>query len=348
MSNRTGTDVREAPSRDRDSDWKHTFPDVGQLLTIVAALVGPLYVFGLFALEQQLERRYSIDWSTAWYAASLAPRTVVAVQGVQILLSKSTVLVLMMNLLVPIAAMLLTIARMDDSKVQSQLEQLRHQPLRTRLNSFRNRIWLRKRVLSWTRRHLPTASRRRRILAVVMRSTSIGSRGDRLLSLVQRILLYCMALLVTAFIALTVLSGLLGIGIPLKFAAIDVGLCGVLSITIMIRPHAGKLPRFFQSTQIFLSLLLLYVAALVPAFWYEVEQGNLLLPSVTIDTKDDTSVFGVLLTHSDGLWYVVRHGELLPIPDNAVHDNGADAITVSLTPQPHKRNVPTAVPGLRR
>ncbi len=51
--------------------------DVGVWLSLLAALAIPVYSLGLIALTAQIAFTYSLDYSTAWYAASLVPNKVV-------------------------------------------------------------------------------------------------------------------------------------------------------------------------------------------------------------------------------------------------------------------------------
>ncbi len=64
---------------------------VGQALTTLAAIVGPVYLLGLAVLQAQLASSYNLDQSTAWFAATVMPKTVVAVQGVLAILPLSLV-----------------------------------------------------------------------------------------------------------------------------------------------------------------------------------------------------------------------------------------------------------------
>ncbi len=58
--------------------------DVGVWLSLLAALAIPVYSLGLIALTAQIAFTYSLDYSTAWYAASLVPNKVVLGQGLRV------------------------------------------------------------------------------------------------------------------------------------------------------------------------------------------------------------------------------------------------------------------------
>jgi len=59
------------------------FERLGAVSGIVAATAGAIYSLGLIALWAPIVRAYTGDFSTAWYAVSLLPNTVVAGQGVR-------------------------------------------------------------------------------------------------------------------------------------------------------------------------------------------------------------------------------------------------------------------------
>jgi hypothetical protein len=57
---------------------------IGQLVTLLTAAGVAIYVLGLIGIAVSLYFTFAKTWSTAWYAVSLMPRTVVAGQGVRI------------------------------------------------------------------------------------------------------------------------------------------------------------------------------------------------------------------------------------------------------------------------
>jgi hypothetical protein len=63
---------------------------IGDLAALIAGAGVAIYVLGLIGLAIPIRRMYTNDLSTAWYAASLVPRTVVAGQGVRIWLQRPT------------------------------------------------------------------------------------------------------------------------------------------------------------------------------------------------------------------------------------------------------------------
>lgn len=54
--------------------------DLAALTTIAGVMI---YVLGLIGLAIPIRRDFTCDLSMAWYAVSLAPKTVVASQGVR-------------------------------------------------------------------------------------------------------------------------------------------------------------------------------------------------------------------------------------------------------------------------
>jgi hypothetical protein len=59
-------------------------PDIAQLASILAAAGVTIYVLGLVGLALSIRFSFTQKWATAWYAASMMPRTVVAGQGVRV------------------------------------------------------------------------------------------------------------------------------------------------------------------------------------------------------------------------------------------------------------------------
>jgi hypothetical protein len=57
---------------------------IGDLATILTVAGVSIYVLGLTGLAIPIRREFTGDISTAWYAVSLVPKTVVAGQGVRI------------------------------------------------------------------------------------------------------------------------------------------------------------------------------------------------------------------------------------------------------------------------
>ena len=57
---------------------------IGDLAAILAAAGVTIYVLGLIGLAIPISRTFTEDLTTAWYAVSLLPRTIVAGQGVRI------------------------------------------------------------------------------------------------------------------------------------------------------------------------------------------------------------------------------------------------------------------------
>jgi hypothetical protein len=57
---------------------------IGQLVTLLTAAGVAIYVLGLIGIAVSIYFTFAKTWSTAWYAVSLMPRTVVAGQGVRI------------------------------------------------------------------------------------------------------------------------------------------------------------------------------------------------------------------------------------------------------------------------
>lgn len=57
---------------------------IAQLATLLTAAGVAIYVLGLVGLALSINLTFTEKWSTAWYAVSLMPRTVVAGQGVRI------------------------------------------------------------------------------------------------------------------------------------------------------------------------------------------------------------------------------------------------------------------------
>jgi hypothetical protein len=57
---------------------------IGDLAALVTAVGISIYVMGLVGLSVTIRRTFAADFTTAWYAVSLLPRTVVAGQGVRL------------------------------------------------------------------------------------------------------------------------------------------------------------------------------------------------------------------------------------------------------------------------
>ena len=68
---------------DRTSDPGKRFTlSFGGLSALTATVGGLTYLLGLFVFALPIRRVYEIDFTAAWYATSLVPKTVVAGQGV--------------------------------------------------------------------------------------------------------------------------------------------------------------------------------------------------------------------------------------------------------------------------
>lgn len=78
------TEARETkPANRATSDRGKRFTlSLGELSALTATIGALSYLLGLFVFALPIRRVYSIDMSTAWYATSLVPKTVVAGQGV--------------------------------------------------------------------------------------------------------------------------------------------------------------------------------------------------------------------------------------------------------------------------
>jgi len=77
--------VTEEKASSERASRKVTFAEIAALITALAAAV---YVLGLVALFIPNSLAYTGDFSTAWYAVSLVPKTVVAGHGVRQLLAQ--------------------------------------------------------------------------------------------------------------------------------------------------------------------------------------------------------------------------------------------------------------------
>jgi hypothetical protein len=72
---------------------------IGDLAAIITAAGITIYVLGLVGLALTIRLEFTEDLSTAWYAASLLPRTIVAGQGVRIWLGLPIILTVVMFLI---------------------------------------------------------------------------------------------------------------------------------------------------------------------------------------------------------------------------------------------------------
>jgi hypothetical protein len=70
---------------------------IGSLATILTVAGVAIYVLGLVGLAVTIRLRFAKDISTAWYAVSLLPRTIVAGQGIRIWLGWPIVLTVVMS-----------------------------------------------------------------------------------------------------------------------------------------------------------------------------------------------------------------------------------------------------------
>jgi len=57
---------------------------IGELATLLTAAGVGIYVLGLIGVALSIRLTFTNSWSTAWYAASLMPRVVVAGQGMRV------------------------------------------------------------------------------------------------------------------------------------------------------------------------------------------------------------------------------------------------------------------------
>lgn len=71
-----------------------SFGEISALLAVAAIGV---YIVGLFALLFPISRTFTGDFTTAWYAVSLVPRTIVAGQGVRQVLAYPAISVLVLT-----------------------------------------------------------------------------------------------------------------------------------------------------------------------------------------------------------------------------------------------------------
>jgi hypothetical protein len=71
------------PSNDATSDPGRRFTlSLGEISALTATVGGLTYLLGLFVFALPIRRVYPMDFSAAWHATSLVPKTVVAGQGV--------------------------------------------------------------------------------------------------------------------------------------------------------------------------------------------------------------------------------------------------------------------------
>jgi hypothetical protein len=77
------TGARETkPANDATSDRGRRFTlSFGELSALIATVGGLTYLLGLFVFALPIKRVYPVDFTEAWYATSLVPKTLVAGQG---------------------------------------------------------------------------------------------------------------------------------------------------------------------------------------------------------------------------------------------------------------------------
>lgn len=71
--------VIESETQEKQPDLKAIFSlaNIATVLSLLVAILGPLYVLGMLALWVELSENYTYDFTVAWYAASLIPKAVV-------------------------------------------------------------------------------------------------------------------------------------------------------------------------------------------------------------------------------------------------------------------------------
>lgn len=116
---------------------------IGAWLSVIAAIVVPIYGLSFTVLVVQLRATYKFDWPTSWYAASLASERLVAGVALAFLLSPGVLISLIGAALLAVA--LLVLARLAPLPRNGDWSRYRDYGWRKVLESFlfrrKDRVW---------------------------------------------------------------------------------------------------------------------------------------------------------------------------------------------------------------
>ena len=298
-STQQATDIQKEEGPDQESSWSfRTFGEVLATYLGIPALL--LYPVGLFVLALQLSWSKSIEFLTAWYAASLVPATVAAGQGVGVLLWP-----LVISLAISLAYAHFLVHRKhteapqktpEVGKEEEPPEQEREeQPEQNRAIPYRARYWV---FSYWPVLLAAVIVVLTFVVAIFFSIPFLTARATSMLFLVP-------ALFISFF------SG--------RKIAEDYEAYAQKKPVDRKRPEDTAPPgRFWlwrgvEERWIFKGLLLAYCGSVISAFatvgvlaGFSQEPN---LPRAHIDLRDAEALDGLLLSHSDGYWHTIASRE---------------------------------------
>jgi hypothetical protein len=275
----------EAPSEKSHEDkgspeksFRFSLAEVSALLAVFGAMT---YVLGLFALWVPIARAYTHDFTSAWYAASLVPKTIIAGQGVKELLGLPLFTVLGVVVVIMIRQLTL---RSDEDTAEA---------------AFRRFSWF---LIAITAICVPFFGYYP-LFKTLTSSAMEGSYVDVLgvyLEHFRYIQNYAAAWVVLLGASLTALY----LSYNREFLGLQLS-------------SENPLPKVTDRRLVLSSFALVFGLSFLGGFVNTSLYSQPPMP--TVEITGTSKVEGALLTHTEGFWYVFNQdGELIAIPDDEV------------------------------
>jgi hypothetical protein len=265
--------------------------------TILAAFAAGVYVLGLLVLWAPIARYESYSWTAAWYAASLAPRTVVAGHGLTPLLAPAA-----LSFYALLVVCIFNTARLANNRVEK---------------------WGKKVALGvgWLGIFFFTLFAVSFGLLVVRFLYPLIDTAFSILGLYTESALRFFPVL-PELIVIILTAGFFGLAVTLLIAGGYYLFSGVYNSFDTTGVHF--VPRVTDWGGFTRALAIYFAFIFVVAFMWSLTIAKSHLPSVEITTKTKITESGYktfdarLLAHTDGFWYVLNEQKLLTIPDGNV------------------------------
>jgi len=292
-----------------------SFLDIGQLLaTYIGIPAVLLFPVGFLFYVLQIDMFYPFDFSTAWYATSLIPASVITGQGAKVLLVP-----LVVSLFIASIVGRTLIVRCG-KRVRQEEKQDSGGPI------DQENVSLPRRVLALLRK-LPSALRKQLLVLNSQLSSVLRRELSLPIALTILILPLVGALSVVGYAYVTERASLIYWGLFVAIAAL-LGLTGGELILRSYYNFQGRsqstddeqvrattgaerslLLRGVKEKWIFKGLLVAYLGSVLTAFFIVFLQDALNqdpdLPHVEMNTPGQEIRDGLLLGHSDGYWHVI-------------------------------------------
>ncbi len=264
--------------------------DVGVWLSLLAALAIPLYSLGLIELTAQIAFTYELDYSTAWYAASLVPDKVVLGQGLRVVIAQP---VYFATILVSLVTSIRSYQRSAERWQEIRLEAAKISGVAEQLKAAG-----------------PDEELERQLRASLDRVDELAEESRQ-----SRMPRWFRKWFAPLFLVLWLVSFVLAfIGRQWSFVVPTLTTLGASGLLLFVADVFARRRIPFRWTLPVTFLVAYAGAAIVAAVSAGLSEPP--LPAVKIDAQPPRQ--GQLITHTDGYWHILTRGALVAVPDSGV------------------------------